>query len=66
MRDRRKRPVAGEDEPSADQVGDAAAQETDNTPMKLTKEDIQKLVQVFLILHRWKREDDAKIVESDV
>ncbi len=29
-------------------------------PVKLTKEDICKLVEVFLILDRWKREDDEK------
>jgi hypothetical protein len=34
--------------------------------MKLTKEDIQKLVEVFLILDRWKREDDAKVAEGAV
>jgi hypothetical protein len=28
--------------------------------MKLTEDDIRKLVKVFLILDRWKREDDEK------
>ena len=60
MRDRTNYPVAHEDDPSADQVGGAAAQATDNTPMKLTKEDIRKLVEVFIILEPWKKEDDEK------
>jgi hypothetical protein len=60
MRDRTNYPVAHEDDPSADQVGGAAAQATDNTPMKLTEDDIRKLVEVFLILDRRKREDDEK------
>jgi hypothetical protein len=28
--------------------------------MKLTEDDIRKLVEVFLILDRWKREDDGR------
>jgi hypothetical protein len=28
--------------------------------MKLTEDDLRKLVEVFLILDRWKREDDEK------
>lgn len=57
MRDRTKRPAAGQDEPIPGE-GEAAARH--EAPMKLTKEDIRKLVEVFLILDRWKREDDEK------
>jgi hypothetical protein len=47
-----QRPIAQEEEPAHAATGEP--------PVKLTKEDIRKLVEVFLILDRWKREDDEK------
>jgi hypothetical protein len=52
MRDPRKRPIVQEEERPRAAAGEP--------PVKLTKEDIRKLVEVFLILDRWKREDDKK------
>ena len=52
MRDPRKRPIAHQEEPAHAAAGEP--------PVKLTKEDIRKLVKVFIILERWKKEDDEK------
>jgi len=62
MRDRRKRPVVREDEPRSEKRDSAQAGARYEAPVKLTEEDIRKLVEVFLILGRWKREDDEKAV----
>jgi hypothetical protein len=50
MGERRKRSLAAENPASA----------TRGPPLKLSAEDIRKLVEVFRLLERWKREDDEK------
>jgi hypothetical protein len=62
MRDRRKPTIACEDERPAGLLSRAAAV----PPMKLTEDDIRKLVEAFLILDGWRREDDEKAAAERV